>query len=875
MDSFFAKLSKLLRHKCPLRRRLFCIGLCCFSFLFLVAYGGDKLSLYLHRKKQVPITSKLSFELNTFIIGHFRHAVDNLSKYQEIVDVATGRSQPDNSNLLTILNTARGALNLAFVYVMDHTGKVVGCSTALEGKSLTGERYPFRPYFQQALGGRRSFYPAVGITTKKKGFYFSAPILTANSDVPVGVVVIKTRSETIDTFFSGPRDQAEALLVSRNGVVFASTAKDWILKTAWLMPKASLNDIQQSRQFGDELLGPLPFSLQQPLVSSGRQRYSVDVQALANEDWHIVTLKDVPYPWVTILLLSAVVLSLGGLSMLLAIQAHKEEELTDQVIAGQAANHRAEKELQTSVLELESIFRASLVGLVLVRNGRIINVNRRMTEIFGFSRDEILTNDIRQFFPHRPSFRRFVQLHLSMLTLGDVEQIEYTLKKKDGTLVPCTLSGKAVDIKDLSRGTVWVIEDISKRKSEEQELERAKKVAESASIAKSAFLANMSHEIRTPMNGIIGLSNLLLRDIPDGQQREYLELIHRSAIRLMTIMNDILDFSKLEAGRFEPERLPFFLVDLLRDVVQPMEPTAKRKNIRLDYHLDPAIPSPLLGDQLKLMQVLTNLIDNSLKFTRHGYVSLRVRLQPVDTSSSSFVLFEVADTGIGISEEAHDKVFESFTQADSSHSRRFGGTGLGLSISKGLVELMGGRIWFESEPGMGTRFYFTLPLITTEISDLHPIRSNPCAPVDEHLLPSGCGKRILVAEDEYINKILIRTMLREAGYRVTVVHNGREAVEAWQGGVFDCILMDVQMPEMDGYQAVDRIRQGEPAGEHIPIIAMTAHALRGDREKCLDAGMDDYVSKPIDGTALLQLLRQYVIAPYGNGHLPQGMERTQ
>jgi C4-dicarboxylate-specific signal transduction histidine kinase len=163
-----------------------------------------------------------------------------LSKYQEIVDVATGRSQPDNSNLLTILNTARGALNLAFVYVMDHTGKVVGCSTALEGKSLTGERYPFRPYFQQALGGRRSFYPAVGITTKKKGFYFSAPILTANSDVPVGVVVIKTRSETIDTFFSGPRDQAEALLVSRNGVVFASTAKDWILKTAWLMPKASL-----------------------------------------------------------------------------------------------------------------------------------------------------------------------------------------------------------------------------------------------------------------------------------------------------------------------------------------------------------------------------------------------------------------------------------------------------------------------------------------------------------------------------------------------------------------------------------------------------------------------------------------------------------
>lgn len=837
-----------------LRHRLIVIAVITTIAVLLITYGGDQLNIFFNRINQQPVTGKLSYELSTFIVDRFRHAVENLSQFAEIIDVTSGRSSVDNPNLQRILNTAQGALNVAFVYVMDSHGQVVGCSRGGDGETLVGERYPFRPYFYQAAAGKSFFYPAVGITTRKKGFYFSAPIYGTEKGKPVGVVVIKTRSESIDTFFTGPKDKVESLLLSQHGVIFASTIQDWQFKTAWTISSTDLLEIRQSRQFGDSFLQALPFSLKQNLVTYNRKRYCVHIQQFSQDGWSIATLVAVPFPWAAILLLNSVALSLGVLSGLLVIHSHKEEELTDQVLAGKKASRRAERERRHSILELESIFSASLVGIVLVRDGRIVNANQRMSEIFGHTRQEILENDIRQFFPNRPSFRSFVQLHLPLLTKGDVEQVEYTLLKKDGSLIPCTLSGKAIDSTNLALGTVWVIEDISRRKSVEIELERAKKAAEAANVAKSEFLANMSHEIRTPMNGIIGLSNILLRDSLSSQQRDQLSLIHRSAIRLMTIINDILDFSKLEAGRFEVERYPFALAAILQEVIQPMEPTAHRKNIRLACRIEANVPQMLMGDQTKLMQVLTNLVDNSLKFTRQGHVSIHVSMQH---PSSSTLLFEVADTGIGIPEDYQPRVFESFTQADSSHSRRFGGTGLGLSISKGLIELMGGEIWFESEPRCGTRFYFNLPVVPPANNEPSFLHHNFAAD-PESLPPQGHGKRILVAEDEYINKILIRTLLSQAGYHVTVVQNGREAVEAWRGGVFDCILMDIQMPEMDGYEAVDRIREAERSDEHIPIIAMTAHALRTDRLKCLEAGMDDYVAKPIDGTSVLHLLHQYL-----------------
>ncbi|MBM9614451.1 response regulator [Desulfobulbus rhabdoformis] len=840
------------------QRRLVVIALATFGAVLTITYGGDQLNIFFNRVQQKSISTKLSYELNTFIIDRFKHAVHSLTEYGEVIDACGTTTKPDNSQLQRVLNTAQGALDVAYIYIMNTDGLVIGCSTGTRGSSLTGEQYRFRPYFTQALAGDACFYPAVGVTTNKKGFYFSAPVYGGGREQPIGVLVVKTRSEFIDTFFTGPKDSVEALLVSQEGAIFASTLHEWNFKRSWPIDQQQYQALLHSRQFGDNALDPLPVSLRSNLIFYNNIRYCVYSHPLTSDGWTITTLMPVPFPWAVILLFNSAALSIGVLCGLLVIHAHNEEELTDQVRAGQHASWQAERLRRNSMLELESIFSASLVGIVLVRDGGIVNVNNRMTEIFGFSRKEILENDIRQFFASRGSFRQFVTLHLPRLTQGTVEQVEYTLRKKDGSLIPCTLSGKAINSDDLSHGTVWVIEDISRRKSVEQELKRAREAAEAANIAKGEFLANMSHEIRTPMNGIIGLSNILLREPLGHQQREQLSLINRSALRLMTIINDILDFSKLEAGRYDLEVQPLSLKHLLQEVLGPLEVTARRKNIILESQIAPEVPCSVFADQTKLMQVLTNLVDNSLKFTKHGKVGVYVRTCTVSVEGKEGVLFEVADTGLGIAPEYQEKVFESFTQADTSHSRNFGGTGLGLSITKGLVELMEGTIWFESQLNKGTRFFFCVPL--QRDTRLVPDGPTPLESFSGPLEYSahGEGQRILVAEDEYINKILIRTLLQQAGYHVTVVTNGKEAVEAWRGGIFDCILMDIQMPEMDGYEAVDRIRQSEPPGEHIPIIAMTAHALRSNRKKCLDAGMDEYVSKPIDGQAVLNLLRDYL-----------------
>jgi len=841
------------------KTKLIIIALTTFLVTVCVFFGSDQVALFLYQRQQQPDTENLARELNTYIVQYYAESVRRLASRQEMSDICIGTTAIDNPTLLRVLNTSQSVLNVSLVYVMNREGTVVGCSTAPDEMSLTGNNYRFRPYFHHAIAGTPYIFPAVGVTTNTKGIYFSAPIYESERNEPIGVVVIKSKSHTLDSIFASLHKKgSEALLCSSDGIIFASTRSQWNFRTVKPITSNRLQEIRASKQFSHHELTSLPFSLENSIVHYDGLRATVVVQPLQIEGWHIITLVPAPFPWFVVILISCIVISLGILTAVIIYNVHREEQLAEQVIAGQEASNRANAAHKTSVLELETIFRTSLVGIVLVRNGLIVNANKRMCEMFGYDQDEIINSDVRRLFSGRRTFRRFVRRHLHLLMDSNIEQVEYDLKKKDGVLIPCTLSGKAIERSNLAQGTVWVIEDISRRKAAEQELKHARETAEAASLAKGQFLANMSHEIRTPMNGIIGLTSVLLRhDTPDGQ-REFLVLIRRSAIRLMTIINDILDFSKLEAGRFELDQRPFSLRGLLREVVQPMEPTARRKKVQLKLTVDPTVPDILHGDQTKVMQVLTNLIDNSLKFTDKGSVNVEVRSEKQDQSSPQTVLFKVADTGIGIVPSYHSKVFESFSQADASHNRKFGGTGLGLSISKGLVVLMGGQIWFDSEPGKGTNFYFTLPLIIHAQNDLESEDSSANGQREKGMALQACGKRILVAEDEYINTILISTLLKQAGYHITAVRSGGEAVAAWRGGGFDCILMDIQMPEMDGYEAVARIREAEADDEHIPIIAMTAYAMSGDRQKCLAAGMDDYIAKPIDGTIVLQLLRRYL-----------------
>jgi CheY-like chemotaxis protein len=351
------------------------------------------------------------------------------------------------------------------------------------------------------------------------------------------------------------------------------------------------------------------------------------------------------------------------------------------------------------------------------------------------------------------------------------------------------------------------------------------------------------------MNGIIGMTDLLADSGLEGEQRELVGVVQRSAEALLAVINDILDFHKIEAGRFELCLDSFALPAVVADTVRLLGARAREKGLAISCNVAPEVPDTLLGDAGRLRQVLTNIVGNAIKFTDRGRVDVAVRLA-APLAESALIEFVVTDTGIGIPADVQARVFGAFEQADASMSRRFGGTGLGLSISSELVAMMGGRIWVESSPGIGSTFRFTACFGRSDAA-VPPGPALPSAAPD--LAPATLS--ILVAEDHPVNQQLIRRLLERQGHHVTLAHNGREAVDATAARTFDLVLMDVQMPEMDGFQATAAIRARErTGGRRLPIVALTAHAMSGDAERCLAADMDAYITKPIDRTRLAAVI---------------------
>lgn len=654
---------------------------------------------------------------------------------------------------------------------------------------------------------------------------------------------------------------------------------------------------------------------------------------------------------------------------------------------------RVEAELKNLQQFQEKILTSLAEGVVVENaHGHITYVNPALEKMLGYRPGELLGQHWSVFIPEDQleQVKRKSRARQSRTR----ERYETRLKTREGRLIPVLIHAHSIFEKKKFSGVVSVITDISNLKQIEEELRLSREEALAASKAKSEFLANMSHEIRTPMNGIIGMIELALQTELNDEQLQFLKAARTSAESLLTILNDILDFSKIEARMIELVPVEFNLHNSITEIVATLALPAHQKGLELLCHVPPSLPETVVGDTSRLRQVLLNLVSNAIKFTEKGEVEVEVEEQ-ARTSKDITLHFMVRDTGIGISRDKLESIFQPFVQADASFSRKYGGTGLGLAITSQLVNLMGGKIWAESQPGRGSTFHFTVRLglvperrtraVPATLAAVHGLRvlvvddnqtnqvilkemlqswrmkpevasSGPQAislirealsrqegfglflldlsmpemdgfelirnikeidgarevpiiiltsadrvgdlqqakelgaqgylvkpvrpsdlldtimaikgatsaahrlevPITEHTLPEFRRKlNILLAEDNPVNQKVAIHLLQKKGHRVTVAENGRQALEILEKEKFDLVLMDVQMPEMDGFEATRQIRQREQSsGEHLPVVAMTAHAMKGDREKCLEAGMDDYVAKPLYPEELYRVIER-------------------
>ncbi|MCV2353631.1 PAS domain S-box protein [Paucibacter sp. B2R-40] len=507
-------------------------------------------------------------------------------------------------------------------------------------------------------------------------------------------------------------------------------------------------------------------------------------------------------------------------------------------------NSRDVSESERSRLVHQAILENASIGITLTRDQHFVQVNRLVEEMFGWPGGSLIGQHGSVVWPSKESYQNVGQELGLKLEAGEQVETEQTMRRRDGSTFLCRLLAKAVDPHHPSRGgTIWILEDITERRRVEAALAQAKDEAQAASRAKSAFLANTSHEIRTPLNGLLGLARMLQQpDLSEATRRNYLDQMLDSAESLSGLISDILDLSKIEAGRLTLEAAPFGLRDMLSTMRMAYFTLAQAHRLAFQIDVDADVPAWVVGDQVRIRQILSNYLSNALKFTETGSVAVRVL-----SSAHERVRIEVIDTGPGIAPSMHERLFQPFTQADESTTRRYGGTGLGLSICRELATLMGGEVGVLSELGKGSTFWAELPLPAAPT----PISNQPREARNNEDLQ---GLRVLMVEDHPVNMMIAVAQLQQWGLEVAQAIDGAQAVEAIlaaasMGKPFDAVLMDVQMPVMSGHEATREVRRRFGA-EELPIIALTAAALISERDEALASGMNEFLTKPIDAPKL-------------------------
>jgi PAS domain S-box-containing protein len=548
-----------------------------------------------------------------------------------------------------------------------------------------------------------------------------------------------------------------------------------------------------------------------------------------------------------------------------------EHRTADGGIVGIRTDITDLKQREEARRESEARFRAvfdnAAIGISIANfEGRVMTVNPAFERMVCYRADELVDKPWTEL--THPDDVAENQRLVERLRSGKTHrfQLEKRFIRKDGVPVWARVTVSVVwNAAGDPDFTIAIIEDITERKQVERELQAAKEEAEAANQAKTGFVAAVSHEIRTPMNGVIGMTNLLLDSELDEEQRSNAEAVKESGEALLALINDLLDVTKLEAGKVELELASFGLKDLVQRVATLMKPTAQDSGNTITIEMAADVPPHVRGDAGRLRQVLFNLVGNAIKFTEHGTVAISVA-KVGGEAARPLLRFEVRDTGVGIAPAVQDSLFDKFTQADPSIAGRYGGTGLGLAVCRELVALMDGEIGLDSTPGQGSRFWFTVVL--PRAAAPAPTKTG-AAPTQTKTAAAARALTILLAEDKPINQRLAIALLTKAGHRVEAVDNGAKAVRAVRERTYDLVLMDIQMPELDGLEAARQIRALPGAAARTPIVAMTANAMAGDREKYLAAGMDDYLSKPIDMALLSAVIERFSPAAAQQSEAPQ------